>query len=334
GTYRNRKTYIDYDNNVQITAGTPGDIDPGSSLGPNRRGYLKHDISATGRYLMSSVPDSTIKFFLSNPINHMWIAPSGKHMLKNGTSMASPVVAGIVALYLEKCPNASMAEIKSMIIGNAKKDSFTGAANSFTYGNGKADGFNTLVSSNFNFSLGNDAYVCDGDSINIAAPPLSSYLWFNGDTTNNVYIDTTTTVFLETTNQSGCKGYSDTIQITHHNIPTKPIINHIGDDTLIISTTNTVQWYVNNNPISGANDTIWIAQQTGDYFAVVTDSVGCQNYSDTITVTTVGINEINKNSFIIYPNPVQNELTIKGTDETINAIVIKNTKGQIVYSNN
>lgn len=334
GTYRNRKTYIDYDNNVQITAGTPGDIDPGSSLGPNRRGYLKPDISATGRYLMSSVPDSTINFFLSNPINHMWIAPSGKHMLKNGTSMASPVVAGIVALYLEKCPNASMAEIKSMIIGNAKKDSFTGAANSFTYGNGKADGMNTLIASNFNFSLGNDAYVCDGDSINIAAPPFSSYLWFNGDTTNNVYIDTTTTVFLETTNQSGCKGYSDTIQITHHDLPAKPFINHIGDDTLIISTTNTVQWYVNNNPISGANDTIWIAQQTGDYFAVVTDSVGCENYSDTITVTTVGINEITKNSFIIYPNPVQNELTIKGTDETINAIVIKNTKGQIVYSNN
>src|SRR5690606_31694548 len=115
GTYRNRKTYIDYDNNVQITAGTPGDIDPGSSLGPNRRGYLKPDISATGRYLMSSVPDSTINFYLTNLINHMWIAPGRKHMQKNGTSMASPVVAGMVALYLEKCPNASMAEIKSMI---------------------------------------------------------------------------------------------------------------------------------------------------------------------------------------------------------------------------
>src|SRR5690606_36299176 len=123
-------------------------------------------------------------------------------------------------------------------------------------------------------------------------------------------------------------------QITHHDLPAKPFINHIGDDTLIISTTNTVQWYVNNNPINGANDTIWIAQTVGNYFAVVTDSVGCQNYSDTVNVTIVGINEMSKNSFIIYPNPVQNELTIKGTDETINAIVIKNTKGQIVYSNN
>ena len=167
---------------------------------------------------MSSVPDSTIDYYLAAPVNHMWIAPGGKHMLKNGTSMASPVVAGVAALYFEKCPNASMAEIKNMIIANAKKDSFTGTTPTFNYGNGKVDGFNTLVASNFNFSLGNDAYVCDGDSVNIAAPPFSSYLWFNGDTTNNVYIDTTTSVYLEATNQSGCKGYSDTIQITHHNI--------------------------------------------------------------------------------------------------------------------
>ncbi|MBQ20710.1 MAG: hypothetical protein CMD31_08130 [Flavobacteriales bacterium] len=334
GTYRNRKTYMDYDSTIQITAGTPGTIDIGSSLGPNRRNYLKPDISATGRYMMSSVPDSTINFYLANSVNHMWIAPGGKHMLKNGTSMASPAVAGVAALYFEKCPNASMAEIKNMIITNAKKDSFTGITPTFNYGNGKVDGFNTVVASNFNFSLGNDAYVCDGDSVNITAPLYSSYLWFNGDTTSNVYIDTTTSVYLEATNQSGCKGYSDTIQITHHNIPTKPIINHIGDDTLIISTTNTVQWYVNNNPISGANDTIWIAQTVGNYFAVATDSVGCQNYSDTVNVTIVGINEIANNQFNIYPNPVQHELTIEGIEEPISSIIIKNSNGQLVYSNN
>ena len=255
-------------------------------------------------------------------------------MLKNGTSMASPVVAGVAALYFEKCPNASMGEIKNMIIGNAKKDSFTGTTPTFNYGNGKVDGFNTLVASNFNFSLGNDAYVCDGDSVNIAAPPFSSYLWFNGATTDNIYADSTATVYLEATNQSGCKGYSDTIQITHHVLPTQPIINHIGDDTLIISTNNTLQWYVNNNPISGANDTIWIAQTVGNYYAVVTDSVGCQNYSDTITVTTVGINEINNNQFNIYPNPIQHKLIIEGIKEPISSIIIKNSNGQLVYSNN
>lgn len=334
GTYRNRKTYMDYDSTIQVTAGIPGTIDVGSSLGPNRRGYLKPDISATGRYMMSSVPDSTINFYLANPVNHMWIAPGGKHMLKNGTSMASPAVAGVAALYFEKCPNASMAEIKNMIIANAKKDSFTGSTPTFTYGNGKVDGFNTLIASNFNFTLGNDAYVCDGDSINIASPPYSSYLWFNGDTTNNIYADSTATVYLEVSNQSGCKGYSDTIQITHHNIPAKPIINHIGNDTLIISTNNNVQWYVNNNPISGANDTIWIAQTLGNYYAVVTDSVGCQNYSDTVNVTVVGINEVINNSFNIYPNPVQHELTIEGVEEPISSIMIKNSNGQLVYSNN
>lgn len=332
GTYRNRKTYIDFNNNVQITAGTPGNIDPGSSLGPNRRGYLKPDVAATGRYLMSSVPDSTINFFLTNPANHMWIAPGGKHMLKNGTSMASPVVAGIVALYLEKCPNASMTEIKSMIIGNAKKDNFTGAVNSFTYGNGKANGLNTLVASNFNFSLGNDAFVCENDSLNITTPLYASYLWSTGDTTSNIYIDTTKSIFVEATNVSGCKGYSDTIQITYQTLPIAPSIIHNGNDTLIVTTPYNVQWFLNGNIINGATDTIWIAQTVGDYFAVVTDSVGCSNFSDTVTVTTVGLNEINQNSWNIYPNPIQETLNINHhLNEQILAVSIISISGKKVY---
>lgn len=334
GTYRNRKTYLDYDSNIQVTAGTPGTIDLGSSLGPNRKNFLKPDIAATGRYLMSSVPDSTINFYLANPVNHMWIAPGGKHMLKNGTSMASPVVAGVAALYFEKCPNASMAEIKSMIIANAKKDSFTGPTPTFNYGNGKVDAFNTLVATNIDFSLGNDLYACGGDSVNIAAPPFSSYLWFNGDTTNSIFIDTTTSnIYLEVKNQSGCVGYSDTIQVTEHTKPAKPIITQIGDDTLTVSTSYNVQWYANNNPINGSNDTVWIAVIVGDYYAVVTDSVGCQNYSDTVNITTVGINEIATNEFYIYPNPVKNELTIEGLGEVISSITIKNCNGQLVYAN-
>ena len=67
---------------------------------------------------------------------------------------------------------------------------------------------------------------------------------------------------------------------------------------------------------------------------MVTDSVGCQNYSDTVNVTIVGINEISNNQFNIYPNPVQHELTIEGIEESILSVMIKNNKGQIVYSNN
>lgn len=332
GTYHNRKTYLDVDLTTQVTAGTPGQIDVGSSIGPNRRGVLKPEIAATGRYMMSSVPDSTINFFMANPVNHMWIAPSGKHMLKNGTSMASPVVAGIAALYFEKCPTATMAEIKNAITTSAKKDSFTGTTANTSFGNGKADGFNTLNSSNFNFTLGNDAIICEGDSLLITAPSFSSYLWFNVDTNSTITIDTTASIYLSATNQSGCLGFSDTLLTTWKEKPNKPIINQINNDTLTITSNVSMQWYLNNTQIVGATDTVHVAQTSGNYFVMVTDSFGCVNYSDTITVTITSVDDLEEKFLSVYPNPTSTNISIELSQKGNYSYIISNVLGKVLDS--
>ncbi|MBW6481867.1 MAG: S8 family peptidase [Vicingaceae bacterium] len=330
GTYRNRKTYLDINLTTQVTAGTPGQIDPGSSLGPNRRGVLKPEIAATGRYMMSSVPDSTINFFMINPANHIWLAPGGKHMLKNGTSMASPVVAGVAALYFEKCPTATMTEIAQAITSSAKKDSFTGTTANTAYGNGKVDGLATLVNSNFTFSLGNDALICDGDSLLISAPFFNSYQWFNGDTTQSILLDSSAIIYLSAINQSGCTGFSDTIITTWKELPNKPIINIINNDTLIITSNQNTQWFLNNNPLAGETDTLLFVQTSGDYFVSVTDSFGCINYSDTITVTIVGVDEFLSDDIRVYPNPTSTIITIEFNQKDVYSYTLSTVLGKVV----
>jgi len=330
GTYRNRKTYLDINLTTQVTAGTPGQIDPGSSLGPNRRGVLKPEIAATGRYMMSSVPDSTINFFMINPANHMWLAPGGKHMLKNGTSMASPVVAGVAALYFEKCSNATMAEILQTITSSAKKDSFTGTTSNTAYGNGKVDGLATLVSSNFTFSLGNDAIICDGDSLLISAPSFNSYQWFNGDSTQSILLDSSAIIYLSVTNQSGCIGFSDTITTTWKELPNKPIINIINNDTLTITSNSNIQWFLNNSPLSGETDTLLYVQTSGAYFVSVTDSFGCINYSDTLAITINGVDEFLSDDFHVYPNPTSNMITIEFNQKGIYSYTLSTILGKVV----
>jgi PKD repeat protein len=71
---------------------------------------------------------------------------------------------------------------------------------------------------------------------------------------------------------------------------------------------DTYQWYFNGESISGATTFYVLAEQAGEYYVVVTTSYGCnltsQNY-------VVGIEEYDAISFELYPNPVENELTIR-----------------------
>ncbi|MDZ4846935.1 MAG: S8 family serine peptidase [Chitinophagales bacterium] len=141
GNFTNRKSYPDCDSNLTINASTPGEIFFSSSIGPNRRGFTKPDISATGDFTVSAGNASIIGALGSGSFK-VGYCPSGNcpYMRNGGTSMASPIVAGIAALYLQKNPNADWREIKDAIVLSAISDSFTGVVPNNTYGNGKVQG--------------------------------------------------------------------------------------------------------------------------------------------------------------------------------------------------
>jgi hypothetical protein len=327
----NRKTYIDVDGMEQVKPWTPGAKGTSSSLGPDRRGNIKPDIGATGDVTLGPRSASVIALLLgSGPTNRAKVGLGGMHAINGGTSMASPVVAGVVALYLQKCPNATMQEVKAAIEGTGKQDSYTGTLPNPVFGYGKVDAFAALNNSNYSLSIAPDRSVCDGDSVQINSPSYSSYLWSIGDTTQGVFVDTTQSVYLTVENGSGCKAMSDTVNVVWHPLPVKPTLTVTGNDSLIYFSNLNLQWFYNTNILVGETDTIHIAQNNGDYYLQVTDSFGCVNTSDTVNIIILGIENLDENSFLIYPNPTTGNISIELIDEEIESVTVINLLGEIL----
>jgi subtilisin family serine protease len=147
--YTNRAYYLDADSIPRdATDGglnTVGAKFNTSSLGPTRDGRLKPDISATGSTTIATGDLALIPAYLNTPANRLKVGLGRKHMRNGGTSMSSPLVAGFVALYLQKRPTARWDEVKQAIILTAKRDSFTGTTENVAYGYGKLNGFRALA---------------------------------------------------------------------------------------------------------------------------------------------------------------------------------------------
>lgn len=332
--FSNRAQYYDIDTIIRSTGRIPGQIGPSSSSGPTRRGAQKPDIAATGDWTIGSVGADCIAANLG-PANRVRIALGGMHRTNGGTSMASPVIAGVAALYLEKCPNATLDEIKNAILSTAKQDTFTGMVPNYRYGYGKVNAFDVLNQSNYTVSLGADVNICDGDSVEITPGLYDSYLWSTNDTTSSIYIDTTSSAYVEVVNSSGCKGYSDTVSVTWHSLPIKPVVQLLGNDTLYYSTDLSLQWYYNTNSLSGENDTILLAQNNGDYFVQVIDSFGCKNNSDTVTVVAVNLTEQNTyEGLSFFPNPSSGVVNIYMNNLDFQKVIVVDVQGKILVENN
>ena len=113
-----------------------GKLFTSSSKGPSRTGLIKPEIAATGHGVCGPAPIFRINQWVAANVDST-LAYGGMHMINGGTSMASPVVAGVGALLLEKCPTMNQAEYMQHIIATAFTDSYTGATipnHGFGYG--------------------------------------------------------------------------------------------------------------------------------------------------------------------------------------------------------
>ena len=95
--------------------------------------------------------------------------------------------------------------------------------------------------------------------------------------------------------------------VTEYPLP-NPLVTFDGTYFRTGSFYVTYQWYMNLVAITGATDSFTVAIGSGDYKVAVTDTNGCQSYSDVYVYTggaTTSIHNINKNEIKIYPNPAQ-----------------------------
>lgn len=90
------------------------------------------DIYAAGTNIMSSTTSdkNATKYSSSNPYS---LNADFRQLNISGTSMASPQVAGMCALYLQRYPAATPAEVKKWIVDSATSNIYTGSALDYSF---------------------------------------------------------------------------------------------------------------------------------------------------------------------------------------------------------
>jgi subtilisin family serine protease len=146
GNYVGRNSYVDVTDSLYVFPGIVDSIFKTSSWGPTRDGRTKPDISATGENIVT-VGERVFMDWLI--INYPFIVTQDSmHMIFGGTSAASPVVAGMAALYFQMNPNATNQQLKQDIINCSKHDLYTGPTQNNLYGYGKLDAYGALSCQN------------------------------------------------------------------------------------------------------------------------------------------------------------------------------------------
>jgi hypothetical protein len=118
--------------------------------------------------------------------------------------------------------------------------------------------------------------------------------------------------------------------------PPTPTVDQVGN-TLVSSASDGNQWYDVWGLIPGATSQVYSPVQTGVYYLVVTNSMGCDAHAGPITFTTVGTTDAlvsASGKVSVYPNPTNGVFHIDGSglSSGIVHVAVYNMVGQVVYS--
>ena len=338
GNYVNRSQYVDVKNRQQQTGRIAGSISENSSLGPNRRGLLKPEISSSGDYIFAAGRLATMQAAIQN--NPAKVSPDSLHYRNGGTSMAAPTVAGMIALLLEQCPSLNHATITNAVVSSARSDQFTQNLPNPKWGNGKADAFALLQNEVFSPKLNvlQSPPYCEGEGVQLSSmQTYAAYRWSNGDTTASTTISQSDTLMAWVAKSNSCWSPSDTLILNFKNKPPKPLIEQRNDSLLIIGNfQGSFQWFLNGQPIAQANQQLYIATASGLYYCQYSDTNNCSIFSDSIQHQLVGITKMNKNNqqWKVYPNPIVNgKLHLENHQQKEYVLSIYTISGQKVYEN-
>ncbi len=111
-----------------------------SSKGPTADGRMKPEVSAGGMLVVSAVSQyASTEFDPNNCIDRVYDTNHKAYYygMDAGTSMSSPAVAGIVALWLEAQPDLTPDQIKTVIANTAAADRYCGTVPNNQTGHGK-----------------------------------------------------------------------------------------------------------------------------------------------------------------------------------------------------
>jgi subtilisin family serine protease len=314
GNTRNRVGHM----TKNLTYYTPADntpvrkLSPNSSKGPNRHGVIKPDVSASGDISLSAAP----LWLLSNASFNGSIDINGWHARNGGTSMASPLVAGLAALYLESCPKANYAQFKNDLINTSAGDVHTGPLPNNAYGYGKPNAYELILGTMFPANITGLNEKC-AEPIPLTVNSLVTIdhvEWSNGAEGNPLLVETGGDYVAYAFDSRGCKTVTDTHEVIQLQVlPILPILQ--SGNVLATLSFSTYQWTLNGVDIPGATEqTLVIEAPYGTYTCYCVSQDGCISETPPFTVT-AGLEELTSATNFIFPNPTNDLFYLKQANE-------------------
>lgn len=188
------------------------------------------------------------------------------------------------------------------------------------------------------------AFICPGASVTFTAVPTNggtnpSYVWKRngqivGANSNQLTISAASNddvFWVEIVSNEPCANGVPVISLPISVDVTQiapPFIQAI-DNTLAASADAGVQWFFNNQPISGANSQFYDATQTGTYQFSVTVN-GCTVMSDIYNLIYLGTENVNitKAEILVFPNPFSDELRMVSDNKPIKEVILFDMSGK------
>ncbi len=174
GGYVTKNTWVNYKGEVLNTRYNIDELLEFSGRGPTRDGRVKPDITAPGSVIVAAKPTSEPSSI--SDINRYYT-------VKHGTSMASPHVAGLVALILQINPHATYENVISILKTSARWNEDWGQRPRNDWGWGKVDGriiYWLNISFNIPSALDEIEFSIDNETITISGNKNYSTFFLKG----------------------------------------------------------------------------------------------------------------------------------------------------------
>ncbi len=141
GAYVTKSGFVNLNGTRRELGWKKDDAYPLSGKGPSFDGRVKPDVSAPGAAVVSSYNSYAAYYSISEADKAFEVSDkTGRTYswgVESGTSMATPVVAGALALWLEAGPSLTVDDVRGVIERTAEGDEFTGELPNGTFGMGK-----------------------------------------------------------------------------------------------------------------------------------------------------------------------------------------------------
>lgn len=177
---------------------------------------------------------------------------------------------------------------------------------------GTVDDHFTILKQDLEINTLNNVNICEGDSVAIEAlftggSDSLSFSWLPALDTNQTAILSplsTTQYTLQITDLLTGQSESTTFQVGVES-NTTPVITEVIQGTLGVTACSscTYQWYINGNPINGANWNYYSPSFDGNYTCEVINDNGCANVSDEFIYTVLSTQSNSSMSLQLFPNP-------------------------------